>query len=174
MLVVAADEGVRPQTREHLAILSLLGVRRGVVALTKRDLVDPEWLALVEEDVRSHAADGPLGDAPIVAVSATTGEGLSELHSELARALAELPARGADDLFRLPVDRAFTVKGTGTVVTGTVWSGTLRRDATIRVLPSGRSARVRGLHVHGAAVNEVGPGSRAAVALADVAVADVE
>jgi selenocysteine-specific elongation factor len=174
LLVVAADEGVRPQTREHLAILSLLGVRRGVVALTKRDLVEPDWLALVEEDVRAQAADGPLGDAPVVAVSATTGEGLAELRAELARALSETPARGSDDLFRLPVDRAFTVKGTGTVVTGTVWSGTLRRDATVRVLPSGRTARVRGLHAHGSAVNEVGPGSRAAVALADVAVADVE
>lgn len=174
LLVVAADEGVRPQTREHLAILSLLGVQRGVVALTKRDLVDEEWLALVEEDVRAQAAGGPLAGAPIVAVSATTGEGIPALRDELARALRELPARADEDLFRMPVDRAFTVKGTGTVVTGTVWSGTLRRDGSVRVLPAGQPARVRGLHNHGAAVAAVGPGSRAAVALADVTVADVE
>jgi len=174
LLVVAADEGVRPQTREHLAILSLLGVKRGVVALTKRDLVDDEWLALVEEDVRAEAAGGPLAAAPVVAVSATRGDGIDRLRSELARALGELPARVGEDLFRLPVDRAFTVKGTGTVVTGTVWSGSLRRDVTVRVLPSGRVARVRGLHNHGHPVAAIGPGSRAAVALADVAVADVE
>src|SRR6478609_5363706 len=123
LLVVAADEGMMPQTREHLAILSLLGVDAGVVALTKSDLVDADWLALVEEDVQSALATTALADAAIVPVSATTGAGLDALKSALATAARLIPTRAADDLFRLPIDRAFTVKGTGTVVTGTVWSG---------------------------------------------------
>ncbi|HET7187741.1 MAG TPA: selenocysteine-specific translation elongation factor, partial [Gemmatimonadaceae bacterium] len=131
LLVVAADEGMMPQTREHLAILSLLGVNAGVVALTKSDLVDADWLALVEEDVQSALAPTPLAGAAIVPVSATTGAGVVALKSALADAARMIPARAADDLFRLPIDRAFTVKGTGTVVTGTVWSGALARDATV-------------------------------------------
>ena len=132
LLVVAADEGMMPQTREHLAILSLLAVRGGVVALTKTDLVDDEWLALVTEDVRGALAGSPLTDAAIVPVSATTGAGLDALRDALAAAASQLPARDPHDLFRMPVDRSFTVKGTGTVVTGTVWSGSLPADATIR------------------------------------------
>src|SRR5437016_5967999 len=148
LLVVAADEGVMPQTREHLAILRLLGVHAGVVALTKSDLVDADWLALVTEDVREAIAGGPLADAPIIAVSAITGAGVGKLRDAIAERARALPARAADDLFRLPVDRAFTVRGTGTVVTGTVWSGTLARDATLRLFPSGDEVRVRGLQAH--------------------------
>lgn len=172
LLVVAADEGVMPQTREHLAILDLLGVRAGVVALTKRDLVEEDWLALVEEDVRALLADTPLADAPIVPCSATTGAGLDALRRALADAARSLPRRDSDDLFRMPVDRAFTVRGTGTVVTGTVWSGRLLRDATVRLLPSGRTVRVRGLQTHGAAVECAEAGQRTAIALAGVDVAD--
>ena len=164
LLVVAADEGVMPQTREHLAILSLLGIRGGVVALTKTDLVDDDWLALVSEDVRATLAGSALAQAPVLPVSAQTGAGLGELRAALAAAARTLPARDAADLFRMPVDRAFTVKGTGTVVTGTVWSGSLDRDAVVRILPGGRTARVRGLQQHGGAVDRVLPGSRAAVA----------
>src|SRR5688500_10311585 len=116
LLVIAADAGVMPQTREHLAILSLLGVRGGVVALTKRDLVDDDWHSLVEEDVRATLAASPLADAAIVSVSATTGAGIDDLRRALADAVRAVPARSATDIFRLPVDRAFTVKGTGTVV----------------------------------------------------------
>lgn len=173
LLVVAADEGMMPQTREHLAILSLLGVDAGVVALTKSDLVDADWLALVEEDVRSALADTPLAGAAIVSVSATTGAGLDTLKSALADAARSIPTRAADDLFRLPIDRAFTVKGTGTVVTGTVWSGTLERDATVRLLPADRAVRVRGLHAHGRSVERVQAGDRAALALAGVELDDV-
>ena len=168
LLVVAADEGVMPQTREHLAILSLLGVRGGVVALTKRDLVDDDWLALVDEDVRAALAGTALADAIIVPVSAASGAGLDDLRTALANAVVAMPARAADDLFRLPIDRAFSVKGTGTVVTGTVWSGTLGRDATIRLLPADQAVRVRGLHAHGHAVERVEAGDRAALALAGV------
>ena len=168
LLVIAADSGVMPQTREHLAILSLLGVRAGVVALTKSDLVDAEWLALVEEDVRAVLGHSSLDGVAIVPVSSTTGEGLDALRRALADAARAVPARATADLFRLPVDRAFTVKGTGTVVTGTVWSGTLSRDATLRLFPSGVSVRVRGLHAHGHVVDTVRAGDRAAVALAGV------
>ena len=173
LLVVAADEGMMPQTREHLAILSLLAVHGGVVALTKTDLVDDEWLALVTEDVRNALAASPLTDAPIIPVSATTGAGLDALRDALAATAAHLPARDPDDLFRMPVDRSFTVKGTGTVVTGTVWSGSLPADATIRIMPAGRTARVRGIQSHGSATSVATPGARVALSLAGVERDDV-
>ena len=168
MLVVAADEGPMPQTVEHLAILSLLGVRGGVIVLTKRDLVEEEWIGLVDEEVRALVAGSALADAEIISVCAPRGEGIDDVRAALARAAAAIPRRAADDLFRLPVDRAFTVRGTGTVITGTVWSGVLRRDDTVRIMPEGRTARVRALQRHGHAVDAVAPGERAAVALAGV------
>ena len=174
LLIVAADEGVMPQTREHVAILSLLGVRGGVVALTKCDLVsDPDWLALVEEDLRGVLTGSPLAAAPVIPTSAVTGVGLDALRAALAAAARALPARDAGDLFRMPVDRSFSVRGTGTVVTGTVWSGTVARDEVVRVLPGNRTARVRGLHAHGAAMDAARPAARAAVALAALEPADV-
>lgn len=162
-----------PQTREHVAILSLLGVRGGVVALTKRDLVDDEWLELVTEDVRALLAGTPLERAAVVPTSVTTGAGLDDLRTAIAAAARAVPSRDASDLFRMPVDRAFTVRGTGTVVTGTVWSGTVARDAAVRVMPAGRSARVRGVQSHGAALDAASPGRRAAVALAGLELDDV-
>ncbi|MDF1502259.1 selenocysteine-specific translation elongation factor [Roseisolibacter sp. H3M3-2] len=173
LLVVAADEGVMPQTREHLAILALLGVRRAVVALTKADLVDDEWLTLVADDVRATLAAAGVEALAVVPTSVVTGAGIEGVRDALAVALAGLPARDGDDLFRLPVDRAFTVKGVGTVVTGTVWSGALARDAHVRLLPSMREVRVRHLQSHGREVARVGPGTRAAVALVGVEVAEV-
>ncbi len=173
LVVVAADEGVMPQTREHLAILSLLGIRRGVVAVTKADLVDADWLELVREDIVAAASGSTLRDARIIPVSALTGQGLDDLRSALADAARGVPARDATDLFRLPVDRAFTVRGSGTVVTGTVWSGELRRDDIVRVFPGERTARVRGLQSHGEPVDVAGPGVRAAVNLVGIDVADV-
>jgi selenocysteine-specific elongation factor len=173
LLVVAADEGVMPQTREHLAILSLLGIRGGVIALTKSDLGDADWRALVADDVRAAVQGTPLASAPVIATSVVSGEGLDALRTGIASAAAALPARDATDLFRLPVDRAFTVKGTGTVVTGTVWSGTITRDDTVRVLPLGREARVRGIEMHGHAAERALPGSRAAIALSGVEVSEV-
>jgi len=172
LVVVAADEGVMPQTREHLAILELLGVRRGIVALTKCDLADEEWLALVEEDVRA-ATLRALPDAPIIATSTVSGQGIDELRSAIGTMARALPTRGSNDLFRMPVDRAFTIRGTGTVVTGTVWSGRLERDETVRILPDDRTARVRGIQGHGSQLDSAGPGARTAVALVGVDVADV-
>ncbi|HJR63252.1 MAG TPA: selenocysteine-specific translation elongation factor [Gemmatimonadaceae bacterium] len=173
LLVVAADEGVMPQTREHLDILTLLGIRGGVVALTKTDLVDDEWLELVREDVSRLLRATPLESAPIVPTSAVSGAGLEAIRRSIADAVRALPGRDAADLFRLPVDRAFTVRGTGTVVTGTVWTGSLRRDDVVRVLPGTATARVRGIETHGKPVDGALPGTRTAVALAGVDVSRV-
>lgn len=166
LLVVAADEGVMPQTREHMAIMELLGVRSAVVAVTKADLVEDDWLQLVLEDVRGQLAGTAFADAPLVPVSAVTRAGLDELLARLAGAAERTHERTADDLLRLPIDRVFTVRGTGTVVTGTIWSGRIGRDDTVTILPSGRPARVRAVQVHGAEVPRAVAGQRAAVALA--------
>jgi len=168
LLVIAADEGVMPQTREHLAIVDLLGVRRGVVAVTKVDLVEPEWLELVVEDIRAALADTPFAEAPLVPVSARTGEGLDALVAAIADAARATTQRDHEDLFRLPVDRVFTIRGTGTVVTGTVWSGQLQTGAAVRILPQDLHARVRGVQVHGHDVAAVSAGQRGALALAGV------
>ena len=168
LLVVAADEGVMPQTVEHVTILELLGVTDGVIAIAKRDLVDDEWLALVRDDIRVAVSATALRRAEMIVTSATTGEGVETLRTAIGAAAGRVAGRDGDDLFRLPVDRVFTVRGTGTVVTGTVWSGRLERDATVWILPGGMRARVRGLESHGAALDAVHPGMRAAVALAGV------
>lgn len=170
LLVIAADEGVMPQTREHLAILDHLGVSRGVVALTKSDMVDGDWLDLVRADVEGFLAASKLAGARIIPVSATKGEGITELRRALATVAKEIPKRDEGDLFRLPLDRVFTVKGTGTVVTGTVWSGSLTDGATVRILPWDRESRVRGLQTHGKSVQAIHAGDRAAIALVGVEV----
>lgn len=173
LLVVAADEGVMPQTREHLSILTLLGVSHGVIALTKSDRVDGEWLDLVRQDVREATVATPLEGAPIIAASGTTGEGIDLLRDAIGAAAARLSPRSTCDLFRMPVDRVFTVRGTGTVVTGTVWSGTLAPDDRVRILPGTRVARVRAVQVHGETVDRVAPGTRAAISLHGVAVEEL-
>jgi selenocysteine-specific elongation factor len=165
MLVVAADEGVMPQTREHLAIVELLGINRGVVALTKIDAADAEWAELVGDEVRGLLAGSGLARAAVIPVSGRTGQGLDELRSALADAAADVPERTVDDLFRMPIDRIFTVRGTGTVVTGTVWSGSLRREDAVRIEPAAAVARVRTLQRNGSEAAEVRAGERAAVAL---------
>jgi selenocysteine-specific elongation factor len=175
LLVVAADEGVMPQTREHLAILSLLGVRAGVVALTKADLVEQEWLSLVEDEVGTALRGTSLASAPICPVSVKTGTGLAELRAALSTVAAgfESGSGEAEDAFRMPVDRVFTLRGTGTVVTGTVWSGTLRRGAAW-IHPLGRAVRVREIQSHGRTVPEVVRGMRAAVAISDASVDELQ
>jgi selenocysteine-specific elongation factor len=174
LLVVAADEGVMPQTREHLQILSLLGIPRGVIALTKSDLVDPEWLSLVTEDVRGLVRGTPLAGSDIIPVSSVTGAGIDELKTAIARAAQSIDARAGDDLFRMPIDRAFSVKGTGTVVTGTVWSGSVSSESHVFIEPRGKRVRIRGIENHGVPVNTAKPGVRTAIALAGCEVADVE
>ncbi len=169
MLVVAADEGVMPQTREHLDIARFLPIAGGVVVLTKIDLVqDSEWLAAVEEEVRSLVAGTVLESAPVVGVSAKTGVGLPDLVAALDRLVAVVPDRPADGPVRLPIDRSFTIQGFGTVVTGTLWTGTIRQGDLLRILPQGRDVRVRGVQVHGQLVAEARAGSRVAANLAGV------
>ena len=170
LLVVAADEGVMPQTREHLSILKLLQIPRVVVALTKADLVDEEWLALVRSDVQGLLNGS--GEPPLVSCSSRTGAGLDQLRQVLAESLAHGDPK-RDDLFRLPVDRAFSVKGTGTVVTGTVWSGDLAVDEVVRILPAGRATRVRRVEQHGRSVDRARAGNRAAIALTGTELSDV-
>jgi selenocysteine-specific elongation factor len=166
LLVVAADEGVMPQTREHVDILELLGVRKLVVALTKADLADDEWIDLVAEDARRLLSSGSFAAAPLVRVSVKTGQGIDLLLQTLAAAAREMAERDADDLFRLPIDRVFSVRGTGTVVTGTVWSGRVERDSGVRLLPAGETFRIRGIQSHGSDRPVAAAGTRAAIALA--------
>jgi selenocysteine-specific elongation factor len=173
LLVIAADESVMPQTREHFQICRLLGIDRGLVVLTKCDLADEEMQALAEIEARELAAGSFLEGAPVLRVSAVTGQGLAGLRAALDSLAAAPPSRPAGGLLRLPLDRAFTLRGFGTVVTGTLVSGTLVLGEEVEVLPSGRRARVRGLHVHGSAVARVEAGNRAAVNLAGLDVADL-
>ena len=173
LLVVAADEGVMPQTREHLLILELLAIQRIVVAITKCDMADADWIELVRADIHALFAERRLAPTATVVCSARTGQGLDELRSAVRDALRAVRTKQAGDLFRLPVDRAFTVKGTGTVVTGTVWSGELATDDSVFVLPGGRGARARRIELHGRPASGALAGSRAAVALAGVEVGDV-
>ncbi|MEW6447197.1 MAG: selenocysteine-specific translation elongation factor [Bacillota bacterium] len=168
LLVVAADEGIMPQTKEHMDIVQILGINRGVVALTKTDLVDEEWLHLVLDEVRGYIATTSLAGAPIVPVSAVSGGGLQELVKvidEMLQVTQEKPSVGP---VRLPVDRVFTISGFGTVVTGTLVSGTVKEGDTLEVLPQGVSARVRSLQVHGKKTQMARAGQRVAVNLAGV------
>jgi selenocysteine-specific elongation factor len=174
MLVVAADEGVMPQTREHFAICSLLHIAGGLVVLTKTDLAEPDWLELVRDDVAGLTRATFLDGAPIVPVSARTGEGIGELRAVLRDLAAKVPARGTDQLPRLPIDRVFTIKGFGTVVTGTLMAGRLRVDDRVEVFPVGLQAKIRGLQTHGRSVNESSAGQRTAVNLQGVDRAAVE
>ncbi len=168
LLVIAADEGVMPQTEEHLAIVELLGVRRGVPVLTKRDLVDDEWLGLVRTEVAARLKASRVRWEPPIAVSALTGQGLDELRAALAGLAGDLPERPEADLFRLPIDRVFAVAGAGTVVTGSTWSGTVAVGDSVRVLPLARDVRVRSIEVHGEAAQRAVPGRRTALALVGV------
>ncbi len=168
MLIVAADEGVMPQTREHLAILDLLDLSRAIVVLTKCDIVDNDWAALVEEEVGLVLAGTALEGSPVVRVSATTGDGLDGLKSAIDAALAEAPEPRDIGRPRLGIDRVFTMPGFGTVVTGTLLDGRLRTGDTVEVVPGGRTLRVRGLQSHRREVGEALPGTRVAVNLAGV------
>lgn len=165
LFVVAATEGWKPQSEEHLRILQLLGLRHGVIALTKRDLVDDEWLEIATLDVTDHVADTFLDDAPIVAVDSLSGSGLDELRAALDHLVADTPGAADRSRPRLWVDRSFAAKGSGTVVTGTLTGGTIRQDDVVAIEPDGRSARVRAIQTLGRQVDEIGPGNRVALNL---------
>ncbi|MEY2754512.1 MAG: selenocysteine-specific elongation factor, partial [Actinomycetota bacterium] len=169
IFVVAATEGWKPQSEEHLRILEMVGVTHGVIAMTKSDLVDDDWRSLQEMDIRDRVAGTFLEDEPIVAVSSTSGEGLEALRSELEALVHRSPSAADRGRPRLWIDRVFAAKGSGTVVTGTLTGGVLRSDQVVTVLGERpHEARVRGIQVHGAKVDSVGPGHRVALNLAGV------
>jgi len=162
-MVIAADEGVMPQTREHMEICSLLGISHGVVVLTKTDLVDDEWLELVQEDISGFLEGTFLEGAPMIPVSSATGQGMDALKSALAELAASVPQRRTASLFRLPVDRVFSMKGFGTVITGTVVSGSISVGDAVTIYPSGVESKVRGIQVHSDSVETAASGMRTAI-----------
>jgi selenocysteine-specific elongation factor len=173
LLVIAADESVMPQTREHFAICRLLQIPAGVIALTKADLVDADMLELAQAEARELVAGSLIAEAPIVPVSSRTGQGLEPLRHALAAMAAAQPLRGGEGAPRLPIDRVFSMRGFGTVVTGTLTSGTLRVDDDLVLMPGGRRVKVRGVQVHGTQQPSVAAGHRVAVNLGGAEVADV-
>ena len=173
-LIIAADEGVMPQTKEHLDICKLLKVKKGLIVLTKIDLVERDLLELVREEVTDIAKDTFLKDAPILAVSSLTGEGIPQLISTLDHLSNEVKERSSDGLFRLPIDRIFVMKGFGTVVTGTIVSGKLSLGETVEILPSGLEGKVRNLQVYNQPVEEARAGERAAVNLQGIETSAIE
>ncbi len=168
MLVVAADDSVMPQTREHLEILRLLEIPSGLVVLSKCDLADPDWLAMVEDDVRALVAGTFLEGAPILRTSATAGRGIAEVKEALAALCHGSPSRADPGLFRMAIDRSFTLAGHGTIVSGTVASGSVAAGDELELWPSGRTVRVRGLHRHDRAAESIARGARAAINLVGV------
>ena len=173
MLVVAADESIMPQTREHLEICSLLHIRHGLTVITKIDTVDEEIADLVELEVRDYLKSTFLGHSPIVRVSAQSGDGVPKLVETLKALCAGIEPKDASQIFRLPVDRCFTMKGFGTVVTGTSISGSIHKEDAVELLPSGRQTRIRGIQVHGQASDVVEAGQRTALNLQGVELAEV-
>ncbi|MEJ2025510.1 MAG: selenocysteine-specific translation elongation factor, partial [Deltaproteobacteria bacterium] len=164
-LVIAADEGIMPQTREHLEICHLLAIQHGLVVLTKIDMVDEEWLELVKEDVQEYLSETFLADAPMVEVSSTTGEGIDTLISTLDTLAQAIPEKDVGHVFRLPIDRVFSMKGFGTVITGTAVSGRIHSGEEATIYPQRIPSRIRGIQVHNKEVQEVRAGLRTAVNL---------
>ncbi len=173
LFVIAADESIKPQTREHFDICRLLGIPRGVIALTKSDLVDNDLLGLARLEAEELVSGSFLEGAPIVPVSSTTGAGLEELRRTLARVASAVPEKDSHGHFRLPIDRAFTIKGFGTVATGTLISGAVQKEQEVELYPSGRRLRVRGVQVHGSKADHAVAGQRTAVNLADIEPAEI-
>ena len=174
LLVIAANESVMPQTREHLAILDLLAISRGIAVITKKDLVDDEWLDLVRMEVEELLETTSLSQSPVVVVSALTGEGLPELTATIDRMLEESVPRKETDRARLPIDRVFTMSGAGTVVTGTLIEGSLSVGDEVEVVPSGVKSRLRGLQMHRSRIETAQPGSRVAANLVGITTSQLQ
>lgn len=174
IFTIAADEGVMPQTREHMDIIELLGVDTGVIALTKRDMVDEEWLMMMEEEIREYARTTILKDAPIVSVSAVTGEGIPDLLQQIEQLAAGVQEKPAFGKARLPIDRVFTISGFGTVVTGTLWSGQIKVGDILELMPVQRPVKVRTLQMHNEKVSTAFAGQRVAVNLQGIEVGDIK
>ncbi len=173
LLVVAADEGIMPQTEEHLDIIRLLGIDKAIIVITKIDIMEAEWREIVKEDIIGFLSDTPLKDSPIVEVSAVTGEGMEELKTEIIRLAHTIEPRSDRGQCRLPIDRTFTVSGFGTTATGTLWSGILRQGEWVEIFPTAIKARIRTLQVHGKKTDIAVAGERVAVNLAGVELTQV-
>ncbi|MDF2839448.1 MAG: selenocysteine-specific translation elongation factor, partial [Clostridia bacterium] len=173
VMVIAADEGVMPQTREHLNILKLLQVKKGIIALTKMDMVDSEWLEMISEQVRQEVEGSFLEEAAIIPVSSIKAQGLKELIAELVRLTEDVEQKDTASIFRLPVDRVFTVAGFGTVVTGTLISGSIKEGDKVEFYPSKLESRIRSIQVHEKNVKEAFAGQRAAINVANIKVEEI-
>src|SRR5215468_9170350 len=173
LLAIAADEGIKPQTREHFDICRLLGIQHGITVLTKSDLVDPDTLEIVRLEIAEFLRRSFLERAPILPVSSLRGAGLDELKSALTCITSEIQGRNSEALTRLPIDRVFTMKGFGTVVTGTLISGTIRKEDEVEVFPLGQRVRVRGIQVHGQSAERAAAGERTALNLAGIGTAEL-
>lgn len=175
LLVIAADEGIMPQTREHMDILGLLGIEKSIIVLNKCDLVDEEWLELVEEEVREELAGTFLEESPVVKVSAASGQGLDGLVELIERMTCdELAQKDVHTIPRLPVDRAFSLSGFGTVITGTLVSGTIRREDVLEIYPIGKESKIRSIQVHGEDRKECYAGQRVAINLSNIKKREIE
>ena len=170
LMVIAADESIKPQTREHFEICRLLSIPRGITVITKSDMVDEDTLSVVRMEIEDFVRGSFLDSSrsPVVAVSALKGTGLDELKREIVRLSADVPARDTEALFRLPIDRVFTMKGFGAVVTGTLIAGKVKKEEEVEVFPSRKRARVRGVQVHGSTADQAIAGQRTALNLAGV------
>ena len=168
LLVVAADEGIMPQTREHLDILELLGIEKCILVLTKCDTVEPEWVDMMEEDIRKELKDTILENAPVVRVSSVTGEGIVALKKEIEKMVSALPERDTKGIPRLPIDRVFSLQGFGTIITGTLISGTLHKGDALAIYPEGLKARIRNIQVHEQDAEFAEAGQRVALNLSGV------
>ncbi len=174
LFVVAADEGVMPQTVEHFGTVRYMGVDEGIVVLTKCDLVDEEWLMLVEEDVKSLVTGSFLEESPVVRVSSITGEGIDQLKNTIEDRLSRLAVAGEEGYFRMPIDRVFTMKGFGTVIAGTVLSGSLAADEETELLPTRMPLRIRGMQTHSDSVDRAGKGQRVALNMSNIKTTDIQ
>lgn len=174
MLVIAADEGIMPQTKEHIEICSLLGVKHGFIVLTKIDIVDKQWLEVIKEDIKLSLKDTFLHNAPILKVSSTTGEGINNLKVHLNHYLSTSLSKQKTDIFRLPIDRVFTIKGHGTIITGTITSGSISTGEPITILPSNNKTKVKQIQYHGNIVETASAGQRAAINLHGINTSEVK
>lgn len=174
LLVIAADEGLMPQTREHLDIINLLEVKKGIVVITKADLVDQEWLDLVQQEVAEALVGSVLENAPMIAVSAMNGQNMPELLETIDQMAQDIVPKEVTGKVRIPIDRIFSITGFGTVVTGTLWSGRIKVGDTVEILPGGSNVRVRTLQVHGEKVEETTAGHRVAVNLAGIEMEEIQ
>ncbi|MCD8317288.1 MAG: selenocysteine-specific translation elongation factor, partial [Eggerthellaceae bacterium] len=173
LICIAADDGVMPQTLEHIDVLELLGVDKAIIALTKTDIADADWIEYVEDDIRERLKGTSFSDSPIIEASSRTGEGLDDLRAALEKIVSTLTPHETSSAFRMPVDRVFTIKGAGTVVTGTVWSGDAHVGQEVEILPQHRLSRIREIEVHGKELDSVSAGHRSALNLSGLSTADI-